>query len=141
MAYIFHQDHLPRLVSVVPGRERTFFVNKELAGIDDLLAGVMRYDKNVASPYHYHEVCEHFYFIMEGHGTVETPDGAADDIAHAIFELGEDQGFLGATDLLHPKEWPAISRVCLFFRGSSRQLCPVASRGHRHNRPDPVPPQ
>ncbi len=75
MAYIFHQDQLPRLVSVVPGRERTFFVNQELTGIDDLLAGVMRYDKNVASPYHYHEVCEHFYFIMEGHGTVETPEG------------------------------------------------------------------
>ena len=75
MAYIFHQDQLPRLVSVVPGRERTFFVNKELTGIDDLLAGVMRYDKNVASPYHYHEICEHFYFIIEGKGTVETPEG------------------------------------------------------------------
>ena len=75
MAYIFHQDQLPKLVSVVPGRERTFFVNKELTHIDDMLAGVMRYKKDVASPYHYHEVCEHFYFIMEGTGTVETPEG------------------------------------------------------------------
>jgi mannose-6-phosphate isomerase-like protein (cupin superfamily) len=75
MAYIFHQDQLPRLVSVVPGRERTFFVNKELAKIDDMLAGVMRYKPGVASPYHFHEVCEHFYFIMEGKGTVETPEG------------------------------------------------------------------
>ena len=33
MAYIFHQDDLPRLVSVVPGRERIFFVNKELTNI------------------------------------------------------------------------------------------------------------
>ncbi len=32
MAYIFHQDELPKLVSVVPGRERTFFVDPELAG-------------------------------------------------------------------------------------------------------------
>ena len=26
MAYIFQEDELPKLVSVVPGRERTFFV-------------------------------------------------------------------------------------------------------------------
>src|SRR5206468_12501861 len=75
MAYIFHQDQLPRLVSVVPGRERTFFVNKELTHIDDMLAGVMRYKPGVSSPYHFHEICEHFYFIMEGKGTVETPEG------------------------------------------------------------------
>ena len=42
MAYIFHEDDLPKLVAVVPGRERTFFVNKELTNIDDMLAGVMR---------------------------------------------------------------------------------------------------
>ncbi|MBP1741909.1 MAG: hypothetical protein H6Q48_4202, partial [Deltaproteobacteria bacterium] len=29
MAYIFHQDELPKLVSVTPGRERVFFVSKE----------------------------------------------------------------------------------------------------------------
>ena len=75
MAYIFHQDQLPKLVSVVPGRERTFFVNKELTRIDDMLAGVMRYHPGASSPYHYHEICEHFYFIMEGKGTVETPEG------------------------------------------------------------------
>ena len=78
MAYIFHQDQLPRLVSVVPGRERTFFVNKELANIDDMLAGVMRYAKGASSPYHFHEVCEHFYFIIDGTGTVETPEGVRD---------------------------------------------------------------
>src|SRR6266516_5632637 len=75
MAYIFHEDQLPKLVSVVPGRERTFFVNKELTKIDDMLAGVMRYKEGVASPYHYHEVCEHFYFIIEGEAQVETPEG------------------------------------------------------------------
>jgi hypothetical protein len=41
MAYIFKEGELPSLVSVVPGRERIFFVNQELAGIDDMLAGVM----------------------------------------------------------------------------------------------------
>jgi mannose-6-phosphate isomerase-like protein (cupin superfamily) len=75
MAYIFHEDQLPRLVSVVPGRERVFFVDKDLAKIDDMLAGIMRYKKGGASPYHLHENCEHFYFIMEGSGTVETPEG------------------------------------------------------------------
>jgi mannose-6-phosphate isomerase-like protein (cupin superfamily) len=74
MAYIFHEDELPRLVSAVPGRERTFFVNKELANMDDMLAGIMRYEKGAASPYHLHENCEHFYFIMEGKGTVESEE-------------------------------------------------------------------
>ena len=76
MAYIFHQDRLPRLEGATGGRVRTFFVNKELTKIDDMLAGVMTYTKGTASPLHYHEVCEHFYFIMEGNGTVETPEGA-----------------------------------------------------------------
>jgi len=72
MAYIFHQDELPKLVSVTPGRERVFFVSKELTGIEDMLAGIMRYKKGASSPYHYHENCEHFYFIIDGVGTVET---------------------------------------------------------------------
>lgn len=75
MAYIFRQDELPRLVAEVPGRERTFFVDKELTHTDDMLAGVMKYDQGASSPYHYHETCEHFYFIIEGEGTVETPEG------------------------------------------------------------------
>ena len=76
MAYIFHESELPRLVSAVPGRERTFFVNKDLAATDDLLAGVMHYAKGASSPYHFHENCEHFYFIMEGNGVVETSEGS-----------------------------------------------------------------
>ena len=40
MAYIFHQDDLPRLLSKGPGRERIFFASKELSGMDDMLAGV-----------------------------------------------------------------------------------------------------
>jgi mannose-6-phosphate isomerase-like protein (cupin superfamily) len=75
MAYIFHQDQLPKLVSVSPGRVRTFFVNQELAHIDDMLAGVMHYTQGTASPFHYHEVCEHFYFIIDGQAQVETPEG------------------------------------------------------------------
>jgi mannose-6-phosphate isomerase-like protein (cupin superfamily) len=75
MAYIFHQDDLPKLKSVVPGRERIFFVSKELADVDAMLAGVMHYMKGGSSPYHFHEDCEHFYFIMEGTGTVESEDG------------------------------------------------------------------
>jgi mannose-6-phosphate isomerase-like protein (cupin superfamily) len=75
MAYLFHQDELPKLVSTVPGRERVFFVSKELAHINDMLAGIMRYKKGAKSPYHQHANCEHFYFIMEGRAAVETPDG------------------------------------------------------------------
>ena len=75
MAYLFHQDELPKLVSKVPGRERVFFVSKELTKVDDMLAGIMRYAQGASSPYHYHKNCEHFYFIMEGQATVETPEG------------------------------------------------------------------
>ena len=50
MAYIFHEDKLPKLISAVPGRERTFFVNKELTKIDDMLAGIMRYKQGASSP-------------------------------------------------------------------------------------------
>jgi len=75
MAYLFHQDELPKLVSTVPGRERVFFVSKELANVDHMLAGIMRYKKGAKSPYHSHANCEHFYFIIEGRAAVETPDG------------------------------------------------------------------
>jgi mannose-6-phosphate isomerase-like protein (cupin superfamily) len=75
MAYLFHQDELPKLVSTVPGRERVFFVSKELANVDHMLAGIMRYRKGAKSPYHSHANCEHFYFIIEGRAAVETPEG------------------------------------------------------------------
>ena len=99
MAYIFHQDDLPRLVSVTPGRERTFFVNQELAGIDDVMAGVIRYAKGAASPYHYHINCEHFYFILEGKGTVETDEGIREvQAGDLIFIPAEDKHRLRATE-------------------------------------------
>ena len=111
MAYIFHQDDLPRLVSVVPGRERTFFVNQELAGIDDVLAGVIRYAKGAASPYHYHINCEHFYFILEGKGTVETDAGIREvQAGDLIFISAEDKHRLRAIDPLFYFEFQAPNR-------------------------------
>ena len=111
MAYIFHQDELPKLVSVVPGRERVFFVNKELAGMDDMLAGIMRYKKGAASPYHLHENCEHFYFIMDGAGTVETPAGVREVKAGAlVFIPAEDKHRLRATEALFYFEFQAPNR-------------------------------
>jgi mannose-6-phosphate isomerase-like protein (cupin superfamily) len=111
MAYIFHQDELPRLKSVVPGRERVFFVNQELAGVDDMLAGIMRYKKDAASPYHLHENCEHFYFIMEGAGTVETPEGVREVKAgDLVFIPAEDKHRLRARDPLLYFEFQAPNR-------------------------------
>ncbi|MEE8396399.1 MAG: cupin domain-containing protein [bacterium] len=75
MAYIFHQNDLPRLLSTVPGRERVFFASKELSNSDEMLAGVMYYRPGAASPLHYHADCEHFYFIFDGEATVETDEG------------------------------------------------------------------
>lgn len=98
MAYLFNQDELPKLVSVVPGRERVFFVNKELTNIDDLLCGIMRYRKGAASPYHMHENCEHFYFIITGHGTVETPEGTTPvGPGSMVFIPAEEKHRLSAT--------------------------------------------
>ena len=99
MAYIFHEDELPHLISVTPGRERIFFVNKELTNTDDMLAGVMHYVHGGKSPYHLHANCEHFYFIMEGNGTVEF-DGGSRKVGPGdmIFIPAEDKHRLRASD-------------------------------------------
>jgi mannose-6-phosphate isomerase-like protein (cupin superfamily) len=111
MAYIFHQDELPKLVSVTPGRERVFFVSKELAGMDDMLAGIMRYKKGAASPYHYHENCEHFYFIIEGVGTVEIPEGVREvKSGDMVFFAAGDKHRLRAIEPLFYFEFQAPNR-------------------------------
>jgi mannose-6-phosphate isomerase-like protein (cupin superfamily) len=111
MGYIFNQDELPKLRSVVPGRERVFFVSKELAGTDDMLAGIMRYKKGAASPYHFHENCEHFYFILEGAGVVETSDGVREvKQGDLIFFPAEEQHRLRAKEPLFYFEFQAPNR-------------------------------
>lgn len=75
MAYIFKETELPSLIDAKAARERIFFVNQELAKIDDMLAGVMHYKPGAASPLHLHKNCEHFYFIINGDATVESDDG------------------------------------------------------------------
>ena len=99
MAYIFREEDLPKLVSVTPGRERTFFVNQELTNTEDMLAGIMRYKQGAASPYHLHENCEHFYFILEGNGVVETEEGSHKvGPGTMVFIPAEDKHRLRATD-------------------------------------------
>jgi len=111
MAYIFHEDELPRLLSVTPGRERVFFVSKELAGIDDMLAGIMRYKRGAASPYHYHENCEHFYFMIDGAATVETPEGVRNvKGGDMVFIPAEEKHRLRATESLFYFEFQAPNR-------------------------------
>lgn len=111
MAYIFHQDDLPRLLSTVPGRERVFFVNKELTDMDDMLAGIMYYKAGAASPLHYHANCEHFYFIFEGNATVETDDGVRDvGPGDLIFFPAEHKHRLRAVDPLFYFEFQAPNR-------------------------------
>ena len=111
MAYIFHQDKLPRLEGASGGRVRTFFVNKELTNIDDMLAGVMSYTKGTASPFHYHEVCEHFYFIIDGRATVESDDGIRPvGPGDMIFIPAEEKHRLRATTPLFYFEWQAPNR-------------------------------
>jgi mannose-6-phosphate isomerase-like protein (cupin superfamily) len=111
MAYIFKEGELPSLVSVVPGRERIFFVNQELAGIDDMLAGVMHYKKGAASPLHLHKNCEHFYFIISGKATVESDEGIRPvGPGDLIFIPAEEKHRLRATEPLFYFEFQAPNR-------------------------------
>jgi quercetin dioxygenase-like cupin family protein len=99
MAYIFHENEMPKMQSVDPGRERIPFVNKDLAKTEDLLCGIMRYKKGAKSPYHYHEKCEHFYFLMSGKGTVQTEDGTREVKAgEVIFIPNEEKHMFRAGD-------------------------------------------
>ena len=111
MAYIFHQDDLPRLISTVPGRERIYFANKELADQEHMLAGVMYYTHDASSPYHFHENCEHFYLIIDGAAEVQTEDGLtpvkAGDLA---FFPAEAKHRLSATEPLFYFEFQAPNR-------------------------------
>jgi len=111
MAYLFHENELPKLVSTVPGRERIFFVSKEISNINHMLAGVMHYKKGAASPYHMHKNCEHFYFIMEGTATVESEEGVTDvGPGDMIFIPAEEKHRLRATEPLFYFEFQAPNR-------------------------------
>lgn len=111
MAYIFHQDELPSLMSVVPGRKRVFFVSKELTDTDAMLAGIMYYKEGAASPYHFHKNCEHFYFIFDGAATVETEDGARElNPGELVFIPAEEKHRLRAKKPLFYFEFQAPNR-------------------------------
>ncbi len=111
MAYIFHENELPRLVSTVPGRERIFFVSKEISNINHMLAGVMHYKKGAASPYHMHKNCEHFYFMIDGKATVESEEGVTEvGPGDMIFIPAEEKHRLRATEPLFYFEFQAPNR-------------------------------
>jgi mannose-6-phosphate isomerase-like protein (cupin superfamily) len=111
MAYLFHQDELPKLVSKVPGRERVFFVSKELAQTDHMLAGIMRYRAGTKSPYHQHANCEHFYFIIDGRAVVETPTGTREVApGDMVFIPAEEPHRLRSIDPLLYFEFQAPNR-------------------------------
>jgi mannose-6-phosphate isomerase-like protein (cupin superfamily) len=111
MAYIFHQDDLPKLLSVVPGRKRVFFVSKELTETDAMLAGIMHYAEGAASPYHFHKNCEHFYFIFDGAATVQTEEGVRDlGPGDLVFIPAEEKHRLRAKGPLFYFEFQAPNR-------------------------------
>ena len=111
MANLFKKVDMPTLNDAKQARERIFFVNQELANIDDMLAGVMYYKKDAASPLHLHKNCEHFYFIIDGQATVESdagirPVGPGD----MIFIPAEEKHRLRANTPLFYFEWQAPNR-------------------------------
>ena len=64
MAYLFHQDELPKMVSVTPGRERIFFVSPELAGTETFLAGIIRYKRAGPLPTTFMKTASTFIFSL-----------------------------------------------------------------------------
>lgn len=124
MAYLFKETELPTLISEVPGRERTFFVNPELAGTDQMLAGVMHYVKGAASPLHFHKNCEHFYFIMEGRATVESDEGVRPvGPGDLVFIPAEEKHRLRATEPLFYFEFQAPNQFkTVILEGSDADL-------------------
>ncbi len=93
------------------GRERVFFVNKELTKIDDMLAGIMHYKQGASSPYHMHKNCEHFYFIMEGKATVQSEEGTREiGPGMMVFIPAEEKHRLRALDPLFYFEFQAPNR-------------------------------
>ena len=111
MAYLFNENELPKLVSTVPGRERVFFVSKELTDVDDMLAGIMRSAKGASSPYHFHKNCEHFYFIINGKATVESDEGVRPvGPGDMVFIPAEEKHRLRATTPLFYFEFQAPNR-------------------------------
>ena len=58
----------------------------------------MHYDAGGKSPYHLHGNCEHLYFIMEGEGTVDMPEGrTAVGPGTMVFIPAEDKHRLSAS--------------------------------------------
>jgi len=60
-AYVFQEDKLPKLISVVPGRRAHILVNKELTNIDAHAGGDLHYVKGGS----HLSICtklQHFYF-------------------------------------------------------------------------------
>lgn len=135
MAYIFHENELPSLISEVPGRERIFFVNQELAKTDDMLAGVMHYKKGAASPYHLHKNCEHFYFIIDGKAQVETeqgirPIGPGDMVfipaeeKHRLRHLSRCFILSGRRPIAsRRRSWKALMQICVGIARTARCGC------------------
>ena len=136
MAYIFKEGELPSLVSVVPGRERIFFVNQELAGIDDMLAGVMHYKKGAASPLHLHKNCEHFYFIISGKATVESDEGIRPvGPGDLIFIPAEEKHRLRATEPLFQALKDDNPNLVTVSRGYREPVCFNTDANVAHDRP------
>ena len=124
MAYLFKEDELPALIDAKKARERIFFVNKDLAKIDDMLAGVMHYKQGAASPLHFHKNCEHFYFIIRGKATVESDEGVRPvGPGDMIFIPAEEKHRLRATEPLFYFEFQASNRFkTTFLEGTDDDL-------------------
>ena len=124
MAYVFREGDLPSLLSAVPGRERIFFVNQELAKTDNMLAGVMHYVKGASSPLHLHKNCEHFYFVISGSATVESDEGVrAVGPGDLVFIPAEEKHRLRAVEPLFYFEFQAPNRFkTTILEGSEADL-------------------
>ncbi|MDH3262283.1 MAG: cupin domain-containing protein [Acidimicrobiia bacterium] len=63
---------LPRLRSTRDTRDRIDLVTEETFGLTDLKADRITYHPGDTAAAHYHLDCRHFFFVLDGRGTLHT---------------------------------------------------------------------
>ena len=85
MPRIVSLRELPRLTSVRDTRDRVDLVTEETFGLTDLKADRITYHPGDTAAAHYHRDSKHFFFILEGRGTLHADaqpfELAAGDVA------------------------------------------------------------
>ncbi|MGH9246836.1 MAG: cupin domain-containing protein [Acidimicrobiales bacterium] len=103
MPHVARHADLPRLHSIRDTRDRLDLVTADTFGVDDLKADRITYHPGDTAAAHRHPGCKHFFFVLEGAGTLHADDEPiplrAGDVAMVLenevhwFENPNDENF------------------------------------------------